>query len=79
MTKNKNNQIIWKEFHHSFYQTKFYHGFYNGEFLFYIDIDKCLFMRGMYTYIDLHLNSYKTIKSAKRGAERFLKRLQDKI
>lgn len=70
--KKEDRQIVWKD----------NIGFYNGNRLFEIWFypprsvyDLCFIFKGNC----LGLNRYKTLKSAKRGAERFLKRLQETV
>ena len=53
-------------------------GFYNGKELFSIWVATSK-RRIILHFEDIYTKTYSTVKSAKRGAERFLKRLQEAV
>lgn len=73
----EDRQIVWDE--HEYHGQKYYYGFYKRKKMFLISVKCGLYMRGMATLLDVPINYYTTAKSAKRGAARFLKRLQEAV
>ena len=73
----EDRQIVWEE--HEFFGNKYYCGFFKRKKMFLITVKCGLYMRGMSTLLDVPINYYTTAKSAKRGAERFLRRLQEAV
>lgn len=75
----EDRQIEWDE--HEYHGEKYYYGFYKRKKMFLIDV-KCsvyLTAQAMLTCFDVFINGYGTMRDAKRGAERFLKRLQEAV
>lgn len=63
-------QIVWDE----------YNGFYRNQCLFFVVLSANMFRLYFSTNgTKIILNDYSTFKDAKRGAERFLKRLQEAV
>ena len=57
-----------------------YYGFYNGKKLFVIEEDIMFHLIGMGILSDIpYVDAFFTLESAKRGAERFLKHLQEAV
>lgn len=73
----EDRQIEWDE--HEYYGQKYYYGFYKGKKMFLIDVKCNVYLRDMNTCGDMFINGYGTMRDAKRGAERFLKRLQEAV
>lgn len=75
--KEEDRQIEWDE--HEYHGQKYYYGFYKRKKMFLIDVRCGVYMRAMDTCMDMFINGYGTMRDAKRGAERFLKRLQEAV
>lgn len=76
--KKEDRQIIWKAKKNKVTALMSYYGFYNGKELFVIQEDIMFHLIGMDIPSDIpYIDSFFTLKSAKHGAERFLKRLQE--
>ena len=69
-TSRENRQIVWDECN----------GFYRNQCLFFVVLSANMFHLYFSTNgTKMMLNDYSTFKDAKRGAERFLKRLQETV
>ncbi len=75
--KKEDRQIVWEE--HEYHGQKYYYGFYKRKKMFLIDVKCSVYLRAMNTCMDMFINGYGTMRDAKRGAERFLKRLQEAV
>ena len=77
--RKTDNQIVWNE--HESHGEKYYYGFYKEKKMFLVDVKGSLYLRAqpMKTCLDMFINSYTTPRDAKRGAERFLRRLQEAV
>lgn len=77
--KKEDRQIVWEE--HEYHGQKYYYGFYKGKKMFLIDVKCGVYLRAqaMLTCFDVFINGYTTMRDAKRGAERFLRRLQEAV
>lgn len=75
--KKKDRQIVWDE--HEYHGQKYYYGFYKRKKMFLIDVKCGVYLRAMNTCMDMFINGYTTRRDAKRGAERFLRRLQEVV
>lgn len=82
--KKEDRQIVWRKdtIKHDFgRKTNCYEGFMKEIHLFdvieeyYDDLDLYLRINGNFSFV----KSFSSLKSAKRGAERFLKRLQEAV
>lgn len=77
--KKEDRQIKWDE--QKYHGQKYYYGFYKGKKMFLIDVKCSVYLRAqaMITCYDIFVNGYGTMRDAKRGAERFLRRLQEAV
>lgn len=77
--KKEDMQIKWEEL--EYHGQKYYYGFYKGKKMFLIDVKCSVYLRAqaMLTCFDVFINGYGTMRGAKRGAERFLRRLQEAV
>ena len=75
----EDRQIKWEEL--EYHGQKYYYGFYKGKRIFLINVKCNVFLRAqaMITCYDMFVNGYGTMRDAKRGAERFLRRLQEAV
>lgn len=75
----EDRQIKWEEL--EYHGQKYYYGFYKGKGIFLINAKCGVFLRAqaMITCYDMFVNGYGTMRDAKRGAERFLRRLQEAV
>ena len=75
ITKQNNNQITWEKDQNN---TDVWNGYYKSIKIFQITYvtGNCYFISLIISNITLHLSSYTTLRSAKRGAERILKSLK---
>ena len=72
-------QIEWKEHKSQTFGRSYFYGYYEGKKIFYISEELNLSLTGLGFFVDGLISYYETISSAKRGAERFLKRLQEAV
>ena len=73
-------QIEWKAKKDKGTALMSYYGFYNGKKLFVIEEDIMFHLVGMGILSDIpYIDAFFTLKSAKRYAERFLRRLQEAV
>ena len=78
--KKKDRQIKWEEL--EYHGQKYYYGFYKGKRIFLINVKCSVYLRAqamIACYDDMFVNGYTTMRDAKRGAERFLRRLQEAV
>lgn len=75
--KKEDRQIVWEEY--EYHGQKYYYGFYKRKKMFLIDVKCSVYLRAMNTCMDMFVNGYGTMRDAKRGAERFLRRLQEAV
>ena len=75
--KKEDRQIVWDE--HEYHGQKYYYGYFNGKKIFLVNTNCGVYLRAMNTCMDMFVNEYGTMRDAKRGAERFLKRLQEAV
>lgn len=73
----ENKQIEWEE--HEWHGQKYYYGFYKRKKMFLINVKCGVYLGAVNTCKDMFVNEYTTARDAKRGAERFLKRLQEAV
>lgn len=77
--KKEDRQIEWKEHKSQTFGRSYFYGYYEGKKIFYISEELNLSLTGLGFFVDGLINYYETISSAKRGAERFLRRLQEAV
>lgn len=75
----EDRQIEWKEHKSQTSGRIDFYGFYKKKKLFLISEELNLYLVGMGFLLDAFLNSYESVNGAKRGAERFLRRLQEAV
>ena len=78
--KKEDRQIKWEEL--EYHGQKYYYGFYKGKRIFLINVNCSVYLRAqamIARYGDMFISGYTTMRDAKRGAERFLKRLQEAV
>ena len=73
--KKEDRQIVWEK------NGVSQNGYYKRTFLFDLNFADKVELRFFFpgSYIASYITKYATVKSAKRGAERFLKRLQEAV
>ena len=72
-------KIVWIEHISRKSGRSYFYGYYEGKKIFYISEELNLSLTGLGFFVDGLINYYETISSAKRGAARFLKRLQEAV
>lgn len=77
--KKEDRQIEWKEHESQISGRIDVFGFYKRKKLFLISEELSLYLIGTGFDLAAFLKSYKNLSRAKRGAERFLKRLQEAV
>ena len=77
--KKEDRQIVWIEHISRKSGRSYFYGYYEGKKIFYISERLNLSLTGLGFFVDGIVNYYESIKSAKRAAERFLKRLQEVV
>lgn len=78
--KKEDRQIVWKAKKNKVTALMSYYGFYNGKEIFVIEEDIMFHLIGMGILSDIpYVDVFFTLESAKRGAERFLRRLQEAV
>ena len=77
--KKEDRQIVWEEHISQKSGRSYFYGYYEGKKIFYISEELNLSLTGLGFFVDGLINHYETISSAKRGAERFLRRLQEAV
>jgi len=76
----EDRQIVWVAKKDKETALMSYYGFYNGKKLFVIEEDIMFHLVGMGILSDIpYVDAFFTLESAKRRAERFLKRLQEAV
>ena len=77
--KKEDRQIEWIEHNSQKSGRSYFYGYFKAKKLFFISEELNLYLTGLRFFVDGLINHYETISSAKRGAERFLKRLQEAV
>lgn len=77
--KKEDRQIVWKEHKSQTSGRIDFCGFYKQKKLFLISEELNLYLVGTGFDLAAFLKSYESLSRAKRGAERFLKRLQEAV
>lgn len=77
--KKEDRQIEWKEHESQISGRIDVFGFYKRKKLFLISEEPSLYLIGTGSDLAAFLKFYKNLSRAKRGAERFLKRLQEAV